>query len=292
MPELLSPRQFAEAIGVSESSVRRWADDGRIEMTRTAGGHRRIARTEAIRFIREQSVDVLRPDLLELEKPPPRQGRGKAFAVQHDQLFAALCDGQANVVLGLLTSMYVAGAGMAEICDGPLRHALQRIGDLWPSDKRSILIEHRATNICIEALNQLRKDFPKAGHSGLAIGGAPKDDPYILPSLMVATVLASEGYEAINLGPNTPLDVLTQAALDLNAVLVWIAFTSPVPKTPMEADLAAAARRLKQRPVPIVVGGRTARRFRMPEVGHLHVLQSMAEMAGFAKSLPKGRSRR
>jgi hypothetical protein len=38
MQQLLSPRQFAEAIGVSESSVRRWADTGRIKMTRTAGG--------------------------------------------------------------------------------------------------------------------------------------------------------------------------------------------------------------------------------------------------------------
>ena len=52
MPSLLSPRQFAAAIGVSESSVRRWADGGQIKMTRTAGGHRKIARSEAIRFIR------------------------------------------------------------------------------------------------------------------------------------------------------------------------------------------------------------------------------------------------
>ena len=68
MQKHLSPRQFAEAIGVSESSVRRWADDGRIQMTRTAGGHRKIARSDALRFIRTTSAQVVRPDLLQFSE--------------------------------------------------------------------------------------------------------------------------------------------------------------------------------------------------------------------------------
>ena len=50
MESLLSPREVAVALGVSESSVKRWVDLGELAALRTAGGHRRITRAEAVRF--------------------------------------------------------------------------------------------------------------------------------------------------------------------------------------------------------------------------------------------------
>jgi len=63
---LLTPKDLADAIGVSESSMRRWVDSGRLKMTRTAGGHRRIEINEAIRFIRESGTPVVHPEILGL----------------------------------------------------------------------------------------------------------------------------------------------------------------------------------------------------------------------------------
>ena len=65
--KLLSPKDLANAIGASESSVKRWTDQGRLEITRTSGGHRRIAVTEAIRFIRENQLPLLQPEVLGLQ---------------------------------------------------------------------------------------------------------------------------------------------------------------------------------------------------------------------------------
>ena len=58
---LLTPKELAEAIGASESSIRRWVDTGDIRVARTAGGHRRITLSEAIRFIRQIEAPVVRP---------------------------------------------------------------------------------------------------------------------------------------------------------------------------------------------------------------------------------------
>src|SRR6185295_13435922 len=63
---LLTPRELADAIGASESALRRWVDAGDIHMSRTAGGHRRIPVQEAIRFIRESGATVVRPEILGL----------------------------------------------------------------------------------------------------------------------------------------------------------------------------------------------------------------------------------
>jgi len=286
METALSPRQFAQAIGVSESSVRRWADDGQIKMTRTAGGHRRIPHAEAIRFVRDTSANVVRPDLLQLAEPGHRRGRPQAFAAQHEELLSALVAGNVDLVVGLLTGMYASGVSAAEMCDGPLRYAMQSIGEKWPSDKRGIFLEHRATSICIDALHRLRSRFrPPGTPSPLAIGGAPEKDPYVLPALMATTVLADLGFETVNLGPNTPLEVLTDSAVEMKADSVWIALTSPLPKAAVEQAVTKLSKRLRRPRVPIVLGGRSARRYTWPADQHLHVFDSMSEMAGFAKSL-------
>mgnify|MGYP001812623270 CR=1 FL=1 len=287
MQKYLSPRQFAEAIGVSESSVRRWADDGQIQIARTAGGHRKILRTEAIRFIRETSADVLRPDLLEISEPNHRFQRSAAFGAQHDQLFKALKRGDAEIVNGLLIRMYLNGVSVAEICDGPIRHAMYKIGTMWPKQKRAILVEHRATSICIDALHQLRSTFAKSTirRNAVAVGGAPENDPYVLPSLMVTTVLADVGYRAVNLGPNTPLTVISQSASELNAKLAWISFTSPVPKAETEVSLQQAAKRLSRKKTHLAVGGQASSKYQLPSGKHTHAFRSLSEMADFAKTL-------
>ena len=68
MKAALSPKNLAQAIGISESSLKRWADDGQIRVMRTAGGHRRIAVEEAVRFIREIGIPLVQPDALGLGK--------------------------------------------------------------------------------------------------------------------------------------------------------------------------------------------------------------------------------
>ncbi len=43
-------------LGVSSTTIKRWADDGTLPSTRTAGGHRRFRRTAVDRFIRHQAT--------------------------------------------------------------------------------------------------------------------------------------------------------------------------------------------------------------------------------------------
>lgn len=44
--ELLTPKQVAELFHVNPKTVSRWAQQGRIGVTTTAGGHRRFDRAE------------------------------------------------------------------------------------------------------------------------------------------------------------------------------------------------------------------------------------------------------
>ncbi len=61
----LSLGQVAQALQISTTTARRWADDGRLGSTRTAGGHRRFAASEVRRLLAERG----RPQVAPVEAP-------------------------------------------------------------------------------------------------------------------------------------------------------------------------------------------------------------------------------
>jgi len=140
----LSPRELARAVGVSESSLKRWADEGRLAVDRTAGGHRRIPLAEAVRFIRRSGVPVRDPGVLALPNavasaavPPPEAApAGEAC----DRLFDLLVGDDPAAARGYIASLYLAGWPVGTICDGPIRNALARIGELWQHDESGIWV--------------------------------------------------------------------------------------------------------------------------------------------------------
>ena len=57
----LSLGRAAEALGISTTTVRRWADDGRLGVTRTAGGHRRFAVSDVRRLLAARGSPAIAP---------------------------------------------------------------------------------------------------------------------------------------------------------------------------------------------------------------------------------------
>jgi len=279
----LTPRDLAAAIGVSESSLKRWADEGFLRASRTAGGHRRIPISEAVRFIRETHCAVVRPELLgfgdaRLEAPIGAGNVGKALAD------ALLRDDQ-KAARGLLLGEFLSGASIATILDGPLRVALERVGECWLDNPEGIMIEHRAVDTAVHSLSTMRSTVEKpVATAPRAVGGAPGGDPYLLPSLGCAIVLAECGFADVNLGANTPLEALLPAVDRYQPAIVWRAVTEPIPAVNLLRDLREIAERVAPWNGTVVVGGRS--RPSMPELPErVRVLGSMAELAQLANSI-------
>lgn len=291
-PNLLSPRELAEVMGVSESSVKRWADEGSLRARRTAGGHRRIAVPDAVRFIRETGAAVVRPHVLGL---PGVAAAGERTGVEgHDDeeaLFTWLRQGEAADVRGLLESRYLEGAGIAELMDGPVRGALERLGELWLDGEEGIFEEHRATDLLLDALHRLAALVPEpAGDAPVAVGGGPEDDPHLLPSLGVSMVLADAGFRAVNLGPDAPAASLVAAVAELAPRLVWVSVTSH-----LLGGLEGFWRELVEG-VPatalIVAGGRCLGDAHRAHGRRVVALATMGELEAFLRGLDAGPDRR
>jgi excisionase family DNA binding protein len=288
MKAYLSPKEVASVIGVSESSLRRWADEGRLEVTRTAGGHRRIATSEAVRFIRESGMSLANPEVLglgDLDCLPAEADPGDDPGAA-DRLFNALVEGEVCASRGMVMSWYLAGQSLPAICDGPLRSALTRIGELWKTDPKGVFIEHRAVDICLQTFRQLRMNLiAPADDAPVAVGGSLEEDPYIVPNVMAATVLADLGFRDVNLGAHSPISALTAAIEECQPTLAWLSVMAPTEPTELRQAIGRMSEALAPLGATLIVGGREAPG-RMPGLpANVHLGQNMTELAAFGKGL-------
>ena len=281
----LTPRDLATAIGVSESSLKRWADEGFLQATRTAGGHRRISLSEAVRFIRETRCTVVRPDILgfgdvrfDARLEPGYAGHALLEALERDDQKTAR---------GLLLGEFLSGSSIAAILDGSLRVALEKIGERWKDAPAGIVLEHRAVDTAVHALSTMRSAIPKPGAGApCAVGGSPSGDPFVLPSLGAAIVLAEAGYVEMNLGAESPIEAMLAAVDRYRPAIVWRSVTRIVPARAVEEDLLALAERVAPWGGWVVVGGQSCPDPQASIHARVRALASMSDLARFARSLP------
>lgn len=254
-------------------------------MTRTAGGHRRIAIGDAIRFVRAVRAPLLRPELLGLRDLVATPAAALSAEAPADRLFDYLRDGRAREARALVLSLYMEGRSVAEIGDGPVRTVMHRLGEIWRHDPAGIFVEHRATNICIQAVDQLRHLVEPEQSEASALGGAPPGDPYLLPSMLVATTLAAEGWHAVNLGPDTPFDSLLHAAEAHGPRLVWLSISSIAEEGTADQALHDLATRLRARGTTLAIGGQASIALADVESAGVRRCRTLADLVEVAREL-------
>jgi len=274
---LLSTRELADALGVSESSLKRWVDSGKIAASRTEGGHRRIPLSEAMRFIRDTRAPLARPELLDLPEVAIARTRGE------DRLASYLRDGDSLGARGWLVARYLEGATIAELADGPIRDAMEGLGELWHHDEGGIFVEHRGTEVCMQAVAQLRGMSPTVPATApVALGGGPAGDPYILATQLAAMVATEVGMRAVNLGPDTPVAAFAHAVAEHQPKLVWISISTAL----ASARARSMSRWLDTLPTTttIMIGGQQSRTLSKLPPRAVRAT-SMAELAVVASSI-------
>lgn len=260
----LTSRETARLIGVSEASVKRWADSGLLPATKTAGGHRRF-RPEDVAIFKRSGLSEEGPRAIKRLFPARLRGRQveskEAFGSEDEaalveDTFRSLMDGRAEEVSALLVNLHLRGHTVAAIADGFLCAAMSRIGDLWHRGEISVAQEHVATRTALTALHDLKMvlDLP-AEKRLVALCCSTEEDFHDLPLQLAMLTLESCGLEVFNLGTSTPFFALAESVLRFRPHLVCIASTilHSLDRAAREyAEFHKAAQRAR---VSIVMGG-------------------------------------
>lgn len=203
----LTTKEVARLLSVSEATIKRWADDGLIQSDKTVGGHRRFGLAGIARFQRERGV-----------APPQRSAAQSARRsaskekISTSLLLQHLVAGYEEETGASLINAYLHGQSLASLFDRVVTPAMHQIGDLWYRGELTIADEHLATRTAIVALQKLRGVIHVAPPSELrAMICGVEGDLHELPIHLSQALLEADGWDVINLGPNTPFFAVAEA---------------------------------------------------------------------------------
>ena len=287
MDQLLSPKQVAAAIGASESSLKRWCDQGLLSTVKTAGGHRRIPVQEVLRFVRERNHTVVEPMLLALPDTSDRKSR--RIEAGADRLVAELLADNEGGCRAIVMDHFVSGEPVSRLFDEVFAVAFHKIGEMWQCHSAEIYQERCSCQIALRLLHELRAKLPPTDPDCVALGATAPGDIYSLPVTMSEIVLRSVGWDARLLGSSILFDSMCQAVEVRKPGIFWLSSSYIPDEAEFVQGFNELAKQCENSDTVLVVGGRALTAEVRKQLQYSAFCDTMSHLADFAKTMQRQR---
>ncbi len=252
-PLLLTSTQVAQTLGVGVSSIKRWTNEGQLESTRTAGGHRRYYPDAVRQFAQARGLPTA--GLPRVETEAPRTETADAGAVRA-ALLTALRYGDAAEASALIGWNLARLADRSTFVDRVVGEAMRIIGVGWSEGDWTVDEEHRASHIIAEVLDGVRPESRRE-RGRTALLAAPPGELHDLPLRMVRLVLEWNGWSTDYYGADVPWSALEHAVARGRGTLLALTARSGAP---FETDeFRSLVRECQARGARVAAGGEWAR---------------------------------
>ncbi len=294
MIDSFTPKQVAVALQVSESSVKRWCDQGAIRTDRTLGGHRRIPLPFLLEFLEATNRRLVDPSAIGLDPTQPLFGsdssvrQKQALVAEEPAMLAqfekALLAGDESTCRKIVSNWFAQHGGITSLADNLLSVAFKSIGDRWECGTVEIYQERRGCEICCQLIHELRRLLPEPqGYAPLAMGGTASGDQYQLPNQLAEIVFRENGWRTISLGTNIPFASLLSAARKHMPKVFWLSVSHIENVDQFVVDYNHFAKNLPKG-VMLVLGGQALNEQVRPSLSYSAHCDSMLQLANLARS--------
>lgn len=252
MKTLLSTRDVAQLMHVTETTIKRWSAEGKLPCVKTPGGHRKYRMKDILQFSDDQSYPLTGIQLpessgIDREILEYAMFRNKYQPVSAIVLDRALHADRSELLL-LLTYLTKHQITIATIGDQVIRPAMAAIGELWTEHRLEINQEHIASQALLEAVIRLSPDLRRKPSNGLsAVCACAESDHHEIGLRILSYALESEGWNIRYLGANTPFETLRSLVSTERPELLCFSFTLQPTETSLEEirSIGALARSVR-----------------------------------------------
>jgi DNA-binding transcriptional MerR regulator len=243
--------ELSRRTGVRADTLRAWERRyGLLHPERTEGGFRLYgdddeARVRAMKGRIEAGVSAAEAARLAVAFSPAagaaaHDGTGSepltAWSEALRVALEAFDDSAANAVIDEALSRLT----LETVAEGVVLPAMRQIGSRWESGEVSVAQEHFATGVVRGRLLSVARNWG-AGAGPLALLACPPGESHDLGLISFGVVLHSRGWRITYLGPDTPIDTVSQAVDDLHPDAIVLAALVPAPFEAAADQLSALA---------------------------------------------------
>ena len=230
----------ARRTGIGADTLRKWERRyGVLRPSRTAGGQRRYDERDVARveWLRDRLAEGFRigeaAALLETDHADAES----SAAGLRDAIVAAVAKTDTRRLAALVEqsfTLYDVETAVEEI----VAPALRRVGDGWQDGAERIAEEHMLSEVVMARLRTLLGDRRPAVRGTAVLACAP-GERHELGLLALAVLLQADGWLAVYLGADTPLESAVTTAIRTNADLLCLSASDATARAELEAELAA-----------------------------------------------------
>lgn len=258
---ILSTADVARLFNVTETTVKRWANEGTLKCMKTPGGHRKFEMKHVVEFA--QTLEFEPAGALTLTSEDALAQKIQIAILSRD--FAALKDAFLEKSLSpnkrdlfvYFSYLYQHKIHLWEIFDLIVGPGMREIGDRWAQGVISIEQEHRASYETLDALAKLQTQIHTRPEKGLrVILACPGEEQHEIGLKCAAYIFEAEGWLGHYLGARTPYSSLLNVVDELRPAALCLSVTI-YPETPGEiAELQDTILKIQQKGVPVLIGGK------------------------------------
>jgi methanogenic corrinoid protein MtbC1 len=257
---LFSTADVATLFSVTETTVKRWADEGLLKCQRTPGGHRKFDTKQITEFA--DSFGFTPTATLALDDKHGDQASLQVAVLSRDfgTITAAFVQrALADDGPGLqefFSYLYQHNIHLWEMFDLVIRPGMGAIGDGWKRGDVGIGAEHRSSERTVEALAQLKPQIHMKHQNGhVALLACPEDVHHELGLRCASLALEAEGWKVHYLGANTPIESILETQSKIRPSLICLSISVVDPLAHLNAQLRKIFRAAAERNARLVIGG-------------------------------------
>jgi excisionase family DNA binding protein len=288
MNTVLSTREVAVLLNVTETTVKRWSDEGRIPCIRTLGGHRKFELKEIINFaeINGYSLTGMLPPPMTFNQMEKLQFGvfSRNYSKVADVLLKEALESDREGVTELLFYLIKNNIPFYTIADEIIRPALEQVGELWEKGKISIHEEHLVSQELTEAMIRVAPELHRKHSNGLTAAFACLEgELHDIGLRCLAYTFESEGWKIYYIGANTPTDSILSFIKGLKPELFALSFTMMENREKIVKDFNNISDTIHAYGGKLIIGGSNIDNLSEKDLNCDHVVHSASDALKYAR---------
>lgn len=291
---VLSTVDVARLFNVTETTVKRWADEGTLRCQKTPGGHRKFQIRNVVEFAERNNFDPI--GVLVMPGHEGHDAPVQVAVLKRDfpalvRMFVdkALSPDRSDLYI-FFSFLYEHRFALWEIYDLILQPGMAEIGERWIRGEIGVSQEHRASYETLDALSKLQGEIlikPPTGAS--VVFACPGEELHEIGLRCAANIFESEGWQTHYLGARTPAQAILAAVRDLRPTAVALSVTNPQDGEALLAAMREIGEVVAPQGVRLILGGSGVPRHVAAEPWHTGVMNSSRDLLTFIEECADAR---
>jgi len=286
---ILSSKRAAEFLNVNESTVKRWADNGKLKSFKTPGGHRKF-KFEDLKKVSEEN-HYLTPDMSanSMSLKTINEIKNRDYGSLNKKFGKYLLKGDTDASYDLIYLLYLDKVPVAQIFDDVVKKSMENIGDLWSKGLLEIEDEHIASGALLSVIHRFENDitdkyYSKSKFRKTALCAGLENQLHDIGLLCVRITLKHLGWKVIYPGSNLPSDSIISLLKNEKPDLLCLSFKSHGLNGNTTKDSLEIMKTADKLNIKIFTGGEAA-------VSSNNGVQKIKDMVTFTKHLKELRQK-